>query len=308
MEIKIVIYGPVFADIIFSDLEEKPEVGKEIFSNQFLITSGGLAITAVGLARLGVKPELISVIGDDIFGNYIFNKLQSEGIDLKNLEKIDNGSTNISTAFVYNNDRGFITQMGSKADINKIHNKIASIFKDEKVNHFHSLLEYDRDIKFLLKAAKANGIRTSLVTGWNGVKKYKENKEYLVNIFKFTDYFFCNLMEAKTLTSLGKKEDILYKFNQWGVKAVITLGDEGAITVSENKKIYEVDAFDIDFVDPTGAGDSFAAGFIAALEKEYNLREALKLGVYCGSKSTEKVGGATAFPKWEKLKSEMRRA
>ena len=62
----------------------------QAFSDKFLLTAGGLAITAVGLARLEIKPELISVIGDDFFGDYIFNKLQSEGINLKNIEKVKN--------------------------------------------------------------------------------------------------------------------------------------------------------------------------------------------------------------------------
>lgn len=307
MESKIVVYGPVFADIIFSDLNEKPEIGKEVFSDQLLITSGGLAITAVGLARLEVQPELISVIGDDFFGNYILNQLRSEEIRLKNVEKIKDGSTNITTAFVYNDDRGFITKLGSKVDLNKIHKKIRFLFEQEKVNHFHSLLEYDEDIKLLLKDAKAKNIRTSLVTGWEGVKKYKENQEYLVDIFEFTDYFFCNLMEAKALTSLENKKDILYKFNQWGVQPVITLGAKGAMTISKNKEILEIDSLNVDFMDPTGAGDSLTAGFIAALEKNYDLKKALKLGVYCGSKSTEKIGGSTALPNWEEIKLEMRR-
>ncbi|MFP4372680.1 MAG: carbohydrate kinase family protein [Halanaerobium sp.] len=308
MENKVVVYGPVFADIIFSDLEDKPEPGKEVFSKDFLLTSGGLAITAVGLARLELNPELISVIGDDFFGDYIFDNLQSEGINLKNIEKVKNGATNITAAFVYNNDRGFITKMGSLADINKIHKKIISLFKQKKVSHFHSILEYDDRIMFLLKKAKANGIRTSLVTGWEGVKKHKENTEYLVTLFEVTDYFFCNLLEAKALTSLEKKEDILYKFNQWGVQAVITLGAEGAVAISRNGQICSVDSLEVDFLDPTGAGDSFAAGFIAALEKGYDIREALELGVYCGAKSTEKIGGTTAFPGWKEVESEMRRA
>ncbi len=307
MKNKIVVYGPVFADVIFSDLDHKPEVGKEVYSKDFLLTPGGLSITAVGLARLGLKAELISVIGDDFFGNYIFDNLQSKGIDLKYLEKKSNGSTNITTAFVYNNDRGFITKMGS-SDVNKIHNKIIPLFKQEKVNHFHSILEYDNRIRLLLKKAKANGVRTSLVTGWEGAKKYEKNTEYLVNLFKVTDYFFCNLMEAKVLTSLEKKEDILCKFNQWGVQAVITLGAEGAVAISENKQICRVVSPEVDFLDPTGAGDSFAAGFIAALEKGYDIRKALKSGVYCGSKSTEKIGGATAFPGWYEVESEIRRA
>ena len=301
MAADILVYGPVFADLIYSKLNESPEVGKEVFADDFIISAGGLAITAVGLSRLKLNTKLIAEVGDDFFGKYLINNLQSENIDIDDIEILKNAATNITTAFVYNNDRGFITKMGAKADEDKIHKKIISNFKNESINHFHSILEFDEEIYNLLKEAKKYKIRTSLVTGWDGVKKYTENKENLVNIFKYTDYFFCNLLEAKTLTSADSKKDILYKFNNWGVKPVITLGSEGAMSISDDQKISMVEAPKVEFLDPTGAGDSFAAAFIAGLENNYELKKSLKLGVYCGSKSTEKIGGSTAFPEWENI-------
>ena len=302
MNKKVLVYGPVFADLIYSELDGKPEVGKEVFAKDFLVTSGGLSITAVGLSRLGFSTKLIAEVGDDHFGQHIIKSLKSEEIDISDLEILEGAETNISTAFVYNNDRGFITKMGSRADLDKLHIKINSNLKKETVSHFHSLLDFDDDIYKLLKKAKEHKLRTSLVTGWDGVKKYTENRENLVNIFKYTDYFFCNLLEAKTLTSLDNNKDILYKFRDWGVKPVITLGANGAVTISNNKIIYSNEPPKVDFLDPTGAGDSFAAAFIAGLEKDYKLKKCLNMGVYCGSKSTEKIGGSTAFPKWEEIK------
>ncbi|TDP25588.1 carbohydrate kinase family protein [Halanaerobium congolense] len=301
MNKKILVYGPVFADLIYSKLDGKPKVGKEVFAKNFLVTSGGLSITAVGLARLGFPTKLIAEVGNDHFGKHILKKLHSEKIDVSDIEILENAQTNISTAFVYNNDRGFITRMGSRTDLEKLHIKIISKFKKGDVSHFHTLLDFDKNIYNLLQEAKKYKIRTSLVTGWDGAKKYTENRENLVNIFKYTDYFFCNLLEAKILTALDSNKDILYKFRDWGVRPVITLGAEGAVTISDNKIIYSAVPPDVDFVDPTGAGDSFAAAFIAGLEKNYKFEKCLKIGVFCGSKSTEKIGGSTAFPKWEEI-------
>jgi ribokinase len=59
--------------------------------------------------------------------------------------------------------------------------------------------------------------------------------------------------------------------------------------------------FKVEALDTTGAGDSFAAGFISAYLKNYSLEECLRVGNACGALSTLMAGGTTGQPDTETL-------
>ena len=78
---------------------------------------------------------------------------------------------------------------------------------------------------------------------------------------------------------------------------MVTLGEQGALTFDEAGKIIREPALDVEFVDPTGAGDSFAVGFVTGVILGWPLARALKLGIVCGSLSVTALGGTEAFPR-----------
>ncbi|MEI7541107.1 MAG: PfkB family carbohydrate kinase, partial [Actinomycetes bacterium] len=65
---------------------------------------------------------------------------------------------------------------------------------------------------------------------------------------------------------------------------------KGAIAIFEHAMIVEVPAEEVDVVDTTGAGDSFAAGFISAWFEEPHLERAIKRGIVQASICIGSVG------------------
>src|SRR5262245_65626301 len=80
MTVDVVCTGPVFLDLTFEGLEELPGPGRERFARDLHETVGGAGITALGLARLGLRTAVTPAPGDDLAGRTVRALLEAEGI------------------------------------------------------------------------------------------------------------------------------------------------------------------------------------------------------------------------------------
>ena len=105
------------------------------------------------------------------------------------------------------------------------------------------------------------------------------------------DYLFANEQEASMVTGQTEPEAMASILLAYGVKnVIIKLGKKGCL-IKNREQTYWIPAYqNANCVDTTGAGDSFAAGFLYALSKEYTLEECGLWGNACGSLAVECVG------------------
>src|ERR671933_2993539 len=76
----VVCAGAVYLDLTFAGLERLPRPGEERWARELLLSPGGMANTAVGLSRLGLKTAIASPLGRDMAGQYMRALLENEGI------------------------------------------------------------------------------------------------------------------------------------------------------------------------------------------------------------------------------------
>jgi adenosine kinase len=108
------------------------------------------------------------------------------------------------------------------------------------------------------------------------------------------DSVFSNTAEALSLYETPDFSEALDAFAREGVLAVITRGDKGSIVV-EGEKRTEAAAFAIDrLVDTTGAGDMFAAGFLAGLARGADPYVSARLGALAAAEIIQHVGARPA--------------
>ncbi len=82
---------------------------------------------------------------------------------------------------------------------------------------------------------------------------------------------------------------------------ITTLGAQG-VEYSDNNESYKINAYPIEkLVDPTGAGDAWRGGFVAALFEKKSIMEALKVGNALASFAVESVGTANHRPEKEEI-------
>ena len=113
--------------------------------------------------------------------------------------------------------------------------------------------------------------------------------ESLEKILKRTHILFLNKKEVTLLTGMDYNEGANLLVEIGVPVVVVTLGREGSKVYTENGQIYH-ETKELKAVDTTGAGDSFAAGFITGFFNKKDLKECLELGDQSASNCIMKMG------------------
>ena len=71
--------------------------------------------------------------------------------------------------------------------------------------------------------------------------------------------------------------------------AIVTQGDRGSVLVSEGLRL-RAEAYRMPFVDGTGGGDAFAAGYVAGMLRGWGPQECLRLGSAVGASCVRAIG------------------
>ena len=114
------------------------------------------------------------------------------------------------------------------------------------------------------------------------------------NWLTFADVLILNDEEARFLAGKDDLKDCLYELAKIVEVVVIKEGKKGSIAI--NKEVVESPAETIDAVDTTGAGDSFAAGFMSTWFANHDLKDALNHGAKLARRCIQDVG---AWPRTE---------
>lgn len=116
-------------------------------------------------------------------------------------------------------------------------------------------------------------------------------RDDLMEVLKKTDILLLNESEAELLTGVSDIAEAAHAIMELGPgHVVVKQGPGGAALVNESERVH-VDAYPVSpVVDPTGAGDCFAGGFVGALAKGSSLAEAVVAGTATASFCVEGFG------------------
>lgn len=289
----VLVCGNASVDVIFSEIEQPPKPGEEIYCEDFEFTCGASYNTAVALSRLGIKVAMAGTIGNDFLSRFILENLEAEGVATEYMKRFDRPLQTLSVALNYNGDRSFVSYEDKVIDFNREKYRNEVIQKvDTKVLHISA----DEMAESTIHTAKEKGITISLDVGWD--KNWLKHPK-LKEIIKMGDIFTPNLKEAIEITGdddPAKALELLSDLNPNNI-IIVKLGEEGAIFKNQNK-VVKVPGMKRNVVDTTGAGDVFVAGILAGILKKFELKEAVRLGNFCGGCSVEGLGGTKTSPYW----------
>jgi sugar/nucleoside kinase (ribokinase family) len=292
---KILIAGEMNPDLILRDYEFFPEPGKEVLVEDLQLTLGSSsAICAVGLARLGNSVTFAANVGADIYGDYCLATLQREGIDTSLVNRRADLKTGLTVSVTSSRDRALITYLGAIASLTP-EDLPEGIFGSYR--HFHVSAYFLQNglrsgLRELFGAARRAGLTTSLDTGWDPTEKWSRD---VIDTLTEVNVFLPNESEIQAITGCRDVVEGLDALDNGHTIVIGKLGSQGCITRHEGRLI-RVDAFPIDVVDTTGAGDSFVAGFLHAWLRHREMEDCLRFATACGALSTRGVGGTAAQP------------
>lgn len=296
-DLQVLCTGILVADIFVPPMPALPAAGELLASDDFLLDTGGCAANvATGLARLGISAAVNGAVGTDVFGDFIVNDLQAKGISTSGIRRSTRlGSSKTVVLPVVGEDRRFIHTFGANGDFHAADIELDQL-QSGSVLYLGGFLIMPaleaQSIATLFQTARERGITTVLdvvVPKGEGERAM----QHLAEILPHTDYFLPNDEEAHALTGKTKPIEQAQTFLDAGCKTVlITQGDGGTLLLSETEQ-YEAGTFAIDYVDGSGSGDAFAAGFITGLVEGWDIAETLKFASAIGASACTKLGCTT---------------
>jgi sugar/nucleoside kinase (ribokinase family) len=279
--------GIVVADHVCTPIAHLPAAGELVMAERMLLTIGGCAANAaVDLVKMGVRAAVVGRIGGDICGRVVADLLRESGVDVSALQVSPAADTSQTLIVnVAGQDRRFIHTFGANGEFS------AADISLERVNRCRLLylggylvmpnVRQDELVP-VFAAARRAGARTVLDVATPGPADYLSRLERLL---PHVDVFLPNNHEAELIT--GERDPLKQAelFHRLGAgTAVITLGGEGAVLVNDRVRLRS-GVFAVQFVDGSGGGDAFDAGYIYGLlhnlEAEDCLRVASALGASC---------------------------
>ncbi len=267
------------------------------------VAGGSAANTITGAAIFGMKAGFIGKVGEDELGQLFQSDQKQYGIQ-SNLLKGKNSS---GRAMVFitapNAERTFAVYLGAALEL------VPEDIKFEDFvgyDYFHIegyLVQNQALIRRAVELAKQAGCLISIdMASYNVVES---NKSFLHDIVdRYVDIIFANETEAKAFTGKEPRE-ALEEMAKHCMYAIVKVGKEGSMVQSGSEYHY-IPAWPATPVDATGAGDTYAAGFLYAHSLGMPLKACGEVGSIIAAKVVEVVGTKIDIPRWKAAKKEIR--
>lgn len=252
----------------------------EVEIKSLLLSVGGSASNfTVGISRLNVNAGIIARIGRDYFGEVAVKEFEKEGVNTERLLKTDFQTGKVFIAVEPHGERSMYTFIGANKKF-KLQTEDIEYIKASKILHITQM--YKDVVTKASKHANILSFNPGAILSSFGANK-------LEKIIERTDILFLNKKEINILTGMGINDGASLLLDIGAKIVIVTCGKHGANLYTKRGLIHST-ARKVKAIDTTGAGDSFAAGFIAAYIKEKKLNECLDYANLVASHCVEKFG------------------
>lgn len=273
--------------------------------------SGGAETNvAVGITRLGFTTGWISRLGDDEFGRFILYLMRGEGVDVTRVKLDSDNPTGvffrqrneIGESINYYYRKYSAASFLSEEDVDEDYIKQAKIFHATGITA--ALSESCRAaLEKAMIIAKKNGLTVSFDPNLRlKLWSIKEARHTLTRLMHFADIVMPGLEECKHLFGTEDVEKVHEILTSYGVRtSIIKLGAEGAVGFDGCQCVASPGFPVKKVVDPFGAGDGFAAGFLAGRLSNKPFDDCLRIANAVGAIAVTVKGNIEAYPTMREL-------
>ncbi len=238
---------------------------------------GGAATHFSAAASFFTKVFVVGVVGDDFDPTHI-KLLGSMGVDLSGLETVKGGKTFSWSGRYFDNmnDRETLdTKLGVFGEFNPVLSKAHAELSVLFLANIHPSLQ----LKVLDQMKGPRVVAMDTMNLW-----INTTRDELQKVIERSDIIFVNDEEAKMLSGQAAPAASAKKIMEWGPKVVVVKrGEHGALLFTKSSTFYAPAFPHSSVVDPTGAGDTFAGGFIGYISKAGELNDdTLRRASICG--------------------------
>ena len=290
--IEVLCAGLIVADHVCTPIERLPAAGELVMADGMLLTIGGCAANAaVDLAKMGVGVAIAGRIGADVFGRVVTDILREANVEVSCL-KTSAGADTSQTLIVnvQGQDRRFIHTFGANRDF-RASDIPLELLDQVKVLYLGGYLAMPgvtpEELVPVFADARAHGVTTVLDIVVPGKGEYLPQFERLL---PHVDVFLPNNFEGELIT--GERDPLRQAevFQRLGAgTTIVTMGSEGAILVRNDLRLRS-GVYSMPFVDASGGGDAFDAGYIYGLLQGMTPTDCLRVASALGASCVRAIG------------------
>jgi 2-dehydro-3-deoxygluconokinase len=254
--------------------------------------AGAESNVAIGLCRLGHPAAWIGRVGDDEFGRYIWTTLRGEGVDLRYAAVDPRAPTGLmfKERWAGGDSRVFYYRRGSAGSGLDAGDVPEEAFAGARWLHLTGITPAlgpgpRRAVERALELARAHGLRVSFDANYRArLWPPEEARPVLRELAARADVVLLSEGEAALLYGSGGPEEAAEVALRSTRASLVALkrGEHGA-ALATAAGVHRIPPVPVQAVEPTGAGDAFAAGLIAGLLEGWSPEEAGRLGALCGA-------------------------
>jgi sugar/nucleoside kinase (ribokinase family) len=258
------------------------------------ISGGSAGNTAAGLAALGLKAAFIGQVADDQLGQIYRHDIEAQGIDFLVPARGDVGATARSLILVTPDAQRTMNTFLGAAQLLERRSVDLDAVADSGIVYLEGYL-WDPPapraaMAAAIEAAHAAGRKVAFtLSDTFCVDRHREGFWQLLRNGKI-DILFANEAEAVSMAMVNDFEEAVACIARQVPTLVVTRSEQGALAISGNERV-AVRAEPIErLVDTTGAGDLFAAGFLAGEARGLSLEASLRLGAIAAAEVIQHYG------------------
>ena len=296
---KIIVIGSSNVDMVVRT-SHLPAPGETILGGEFFMNQGGKgANQAVAIKRLGGNLIFMAKLGNDVLGRQSVGYFKKEGIDTRYIALDEDSASGVALISVDDHaENSIVVASGANMLLNE---QDVDKMLEEMCEGDILLMQLEiplQTVEYAARKAFGKGVKVVL----NPAPARSLPKELFRHLYMVTP----NRIEAEMLTGIkiandADVEKVAEEICAMGVKnVIITLGSKGCL-IREEGVSYRIDAFKVEPIDTTAAGETFNGALCVGLSEGMDLKQAAVMASKASSIAVTRMGAQSSIPYREEL-------
>ena len=296
---KIIVIGSSNVDMVVRT-SHLPAPGETILGGEFFMNQGGKgANQAVAIKRLGGNLIFMAKLGNDVLGRQSVGYFKKEGIDTRYIALDEDSASGVALISVDDHaENSIVVASGANMLLNE---QDVDKMLEEMCEGDILLMQLEiplQTVEYAARKAFGKGVKVVL----NPAPARSLPKELFRHLYMVTP----NRIEAEMLTGIkiandADVEKVAEEICAMGVKnVIITLGSKGCL-IREEGVSYRIDAFKVEPIDTTAAGDTFNGALCVGLSEGMDSKQAAVMASKASSIAVTRMGAQSSIPYREEL-------
>ena len=302
-EPSILVVGSMNMDLVLL-ADRMPAIGESYYGNEYHYIPGGKgANQAAAAALLGADVTFVGRVGNDGHGEKVINNLASKGIKTDLIARDADFPTGLAVIIVDPSGENRIMVYGG-ANLNMQISDLSPAFErpgQADIKPFDAIMmNFEVPDEIILNTCRtARELKIPVIIDAGPARKFDLLRLGEIEILS------PNETETEALTGLKCDDEDQARTAAERLSEIsnaryiiLKMGDQGAL-IHYMGKSELVDAFKVDAVDATAAGDAFTAAMSVHLLQHADIRKAVRYGNAAGAIAVTRLGAQTSLPKKE---------